>query len=129
MILTDTSIVIDWLRLPSLLTRRIIGSHRPAICGVSLTELLTGIRTEPERRKLMHQLAVFGRVDVAEPVWEIAGRISGAMEAKGTRIPFPDVLIIATAIHHGLPLWTRDKHFARVLDVAPELVLFDESSA
>jgi predicted nucleic acid-binding protein len=129
MILADTSVVIDWLRLPSLLTRRIIGSHGPAICGVSLTELLTGIRTEPERTKLMRQLAVFGRVDVAEPVWEIAGRIGGALEAKGTRIPFPDTLIIATAIHHGLPLWTRDKHFGRVLDVAPELVLFDESTS
>lgn len=129
MILADTSVVIDWLRLPSLLTRRIIGSHRPAICGVSLTELLTGIRTQPERSKLMHQLAVFGRIDVAEPVWEIAGDISGALEAKGARIPFPDVLIIATSIHHGVPLWTRDKHFGRVLDVAPELVLFDESTA
>jgi predicted nucleic acid-binding protein len=129
MILTDTSIVIDWLRLPSLLTRRIIGSHSPAICGVSLTELLIGVRTAPERAKLMHQLAVFGRVDVAEPVWEIAGRIGGALEAKGTRIPFPDMLIASTAIHHRLPLWTRDKHFARVVDVAPALVLFDESTA
>lgn len=129
MILADTSVVIDWLRLPSLLSRRIIGSHRPAICGVTLTELLTGIRTQPERSKLMLQLAVFGRVDVAEPVWEIAGQIGGALEAKGARIPFPDTLIIATSIHHGVPLWTRDKHFPRVLDVAPELVLFDESTA
>jgi predicted nucleic acid-binding protein len=129
MILADTSVVIDWLRLPSLLTRRIIGSHRPAICGVSLTELLTGIRTQPERSKLIHQLAVFGRLDVAEPVWEIAGRISGGLEARGMRIPFPDMLIVSTAIHHAVPLWTRDKHFARVLDVAPELVLFDESTA
>ncbi|HEU4883977.1 MAG TPA: PIN domain-containing protein [Longimicrobium sp.] len=96
---------------------------------MSLTELLTGIRAQPERVKLMHQLAVFGRVDVAEPVWEIAGNISGALEAKGARIPFPDMLIIATSIHHGVPLWTRDKHFARVLEVAPELVLFDERTA
>lgn len=98
MILADTSIVIDWLRLPSLLTRRIIGSHRPAICGVSLTELLIGIRTEPERTRLMHQLGVFGRVEVDEAVWEIAGRAGAALEAKGARIPFPDMLIVATAI-------------------------------
>ncbi|HEX6370504.1 MAG TPA: PIN domain-containing protein [Longimicrobium sp.] len=129
MILADTSVVIDWFRLPSLLTRRIIGSHHPAICGVTLTELLTGIRTQPERSKVMHQLAVFGRVDVEEPVWEIAGRIAGALEAKGARIPFPDIVIIATSIHHGVPLWTRDKHFSRVLDVAPELVLFNESTS
>jgi predicted nucleic acid-binding protein len=129
MILADTSIIIDWLRLPSLLTRRIIGSHDPAICGVSLTELLVGIRTEPERTRLGHQLAVFGCVRIEEPVWEIAGRTGAALEAKGARIPFPDMLIVATAIHHNLPLWTRDKHFARVQDGAPELVLFDESTA
>lgn len=128
MILADTSVVIDWLRLPSLMSRRIIGSHAPAICGVSVAELLVGIRSEPERARLMHQLAAFGRVAVEEPVWEIAGRIGGALEAKGSRIPFPDTLIIATAIHHGLPLWTRDKHFARVQGVAPELVLFDETT-
>jgi predicted nucleic acid-binding protein len=129
MILADTSVVIDWLRLPSLLTRRIIGAHQPAICGVSLTELLIGIRTEPERARLMNQLAVFGRVQIEDPVWEIAGRVGAALEAKGARIPFPDMLIVATAIHHNLPMWTRDKHFARVQDVAPQLVLFDESTS
>jgi predicted nucleic acid-binding protein len=89
MILADTSVVIDWLRLPSLLSRRIIGSHQPSIRGVSLTELLVGVRTEPERSKLMRQLAVFGRSTVEEPVWEIAGRIGAAMESAGFAHPFP----------------------------------------
>jgi predicted nucleic acid-binding protein len=128
MILTDTSVVIDWLRRPSFATRRIIGSHQPAICGVTVTEVLTGVRTEAERVQTLKQLSVFGRVTIEEPVWEIAGRLSSEMEARGSRIPFPDILIISTAIHHRLPLWSRDAHFARALTVAPELVLFDEST-
>lgn len=129
MILADSSVVIDWLHLPSLLTRRIIGSHQPVICGVTVTEVLTGVRTDVERQKTMRQLAVFGRVPVDEQVWEIAGRVGSALDARGSRIPFQDLIIISTSIHLGIPVWTRDAHFERVLAVAPEVVLFDEATA
>jgi predicted nucleic acid-binding protein len=129
MILTDTSVVIDWLRRPSLPTRRIIGSHQPAICGVTVTEVLTGVRTPAEQSRTMQQLGLFSRVPVEEPVWEIAGRLNSDLEARGSRIPFQDMLIIATSLHHRVPLWTRDAHFSRVLPYAPDLVLFDETTA
>ncbi len=63
-----------------------------------------------------------------EPVWELTGRISGAMTRRGTKIKFPDAAIAATAIHNGLPLWTRDSHFTWVQAEFPQLVLFDEST-
>lgn len=129
MILTDTSIVIDWLHRPSLQVRQIIAAHAPVICGVTVAEVLVGVRSEGDREKVMRQMGIFGRVAVDEPVWEIAGRIGGALEARGSRIPFQDLVVISTSIHHGIPVWTRDAHFSRVLDVAPELALFDESTA
>lgn len=52
-----------------------------------------------------------------------------AMIRRGTKIPLPDAVLAATAIHHGIPLWTRDAHFARVQAVAPGLILFDDSEA
>jgi predicted nucleic acid-binding protein len=129
MILTDTSVVIDWLKMPSLPTRRIISTHQPAICGVTVAEVLTGMRTDAARKTAMQQLAIFPRVAIEDPVWEIAGWLRAEMETRGTRIPFQDNVILATAIHHRLPLWTRDKHFARVLPIAPDLELFDETTA
>jgi len=129
MILTDTSVVIDWLHLPSLFVRRIIGTHQPAICGVTVTEVLAGVRTEIDREKTMRQLAVFGRVPIEEPVWEVAGRVGSVLEGRGSRIPFQDLFIISTSIHHRLPVWTRDRNFSRILPFVPELSPFDESNA
>lgn len=40
-----------------------------------------------------------------------------------------DVTIAATAIHHHIPLWTRDDDFERVRAVAPELTFFNEATA
>ena len=129
MIPADSSVVIDRLHLPSLPTRRIIGSHQPVICGVTVTEVLTGVRTDVERQKTMRQLAVFGRVPVDEQVWESAGRVGAALDARGSRIPFQDLILISPSIHLGIPAWTQDAQFERVLAVAPEGVLFDEATA
>jgi predicted nucleic acid-binding protein len=53
----------------------------------------------------------------------------GDMERRGTRIPFPDSIIAAAAVQHGMPVWTRDLHFTRLRAVAPGLTFFDESTA
>jgi predicted nucleic acid-binding protein len=75
-ILADTSIVIEWQRIPSITTRRIIAAHDARVCGVTVAEVLTGARNPVERQKTMLLLGAFRRVDVEEPVWELAGDIS-----------------------------------------------------
>ena len=42
------------------------------------------------------------------------GRVKVALKAAGTPIPENDIWIAAVALEHGLPLATRDAHFARV---------------
>lgn len=129
MILTDTSIVIEWSRRPSFAVQDVIDSGRAAVCGPVIAELYGGVRSEIERVDLEIALQQFARVEIDEDTWILAGRMLGDMERRGTRIPFPDAIIAAAAVRHGVPLWTRDQHFARLSTVAPGLAFFDESTA
>lgn len=127
MILTDTSILIEWARKPSVAVARVLSSGDPAVCGITVAELYAGIRSQPEQTDVEVTLRRFGVVPIDEPVWELTGRISGAMARRGTKIKFQDAAIAATAIHHDLPLWTRDAHFTWVQAAFPELILYDEA--
>jgi tRNA(fMet)-specific endonuclease VapC len=128
-ILADSSILIDWQRVPSIRTRQIVRTQNAGICGVTVTELLTGARNPVERQKTMTLLGAFRPVTIEEPVWELAGDISSTLRVRGTPMKLPDIVIAATAIHHGMPLWTRDAHFSHVQSVAPQLTLFDETTS
>ena len=90
-------------------------------------ELLTGTRNPVERQKVNAILSAFKRLPIDEPAWELAGDLAAGLRVRGTSLALADMVIAATAIHHGLPLWTRDNHFARLQALAP-LTLFDEST-
>lgn len=129
MILADSSILIDWQRVPSIQTRRIITAQNAGVCGVTVAEVLTGARNPLERQKTMTLLGAFRPVPIPDPVWELAGDIASALRVRGTPMKLPDIAIAATAIHHGVPLWTRDAHFSQVQAVVPQLSLFDEQTS
>lgn len=127
MILTDTSILIEFARKPTLPVARVVVSEKPAVCGVVVAELYTGVRAAADRTDVEATLRLFGRVPIDDPVWELTGRVMGAMTRRGKKVKFPDAVIAATAIHRRLPLWTRDAHFTWIQSAFPELRLFDES--
>jgi predicted nucleic acid-binding protein len=129
MILTDTSILIEWSRMPSVPVGRILASGRASVCGVTVAEMFEGVRSEPERADVELTLRRFGLMPIEDAVWELTGRILGAMARRGTKVKFQDAVIAATAIHANLPLWTRDAHFTWVQSAFPQLILFDESTS
>jgi predicted nucleic acid-binding protein len=128
-ILTDTSSVIEQARRPSFELQRVIDSGQAAVCGPVIAELYGGVRSDAERMDLEVTLQQFARAEVDEPIWILAGRILGDMDRRGNRVPFPDAVIAATAVTHGMPVWTRDQHFSRFRAVLPELTFFDETTA
>lgn len=129
MILADSSILIEWQRMPSIQLYKIMTRYHAGICGVTRTEVLGGARNPQEREKSLELFSSFASVPIEEAVWELAGDVSASLRRQGTPLMLADIVIAATAIHHHMPLWTRDNHFERVRSVAPGLTLFDEPKA
>lgn len=129
MILADSSVLIEWQRMPSLQLYKIMTRYHAGICGVTIAEVLGGARDPQEREKSVELFSSFAPVPIDDSVWELAGDISARLRRQGTPLMLADVVIAATALHHRLPLWTRDNHFQRIRAVAPDFTLFDEANA
>ena len=125
MILCDTTILVRYVRGDADV-QRIVATIPAAVCGVTVAELLHGTRSPAERVQLMQVLARFGRLTVPDAIWEPFGDALAALRAAGLRLPFADVLIASVAVHAGLELWTRDRHFALMQPALPGLRLFPE---
>jgi len=87
--------------------------------------LLIGVKT-PERWAIINeQLAALEQAPLLDQTWDRAARLGHQLARKGQSVPLPDLLIAATALLHGLPLWSVDSDFKRIVTVAPlDLDLF-----
>lgn len=126
MILTDTSVVIDWLRSPSTGLYGIISTHAATICGVTIAEVFTGARTVAELGHYRIALTAFGNVPVPLDIWERVGRNLFACRRMGITVPLADAIIATVAVDNNFELWTYDSHFALMQMALPALQLFVE---
>jgi predicted nucleic acid-binding protein len=126
MILTDTSVVIDWLRSPNTRLYGIISTYAAAICGVTVAEVFAGARTTAELTHYRVALTVFGNVPVPLDIWERVGQNLFACRRMGITVPLADAIIATVAIDNSLELWTYGIHFALMQAALPALQLFVE---
>lgn len=104
--LLDTDAVITLLR-----ERRY---EAGCITVLTLIEVLRGIEDEkrPEIKGLLEKS--FDVLNLDNKVVEAYCALYNDLREKGESLPDADLLIAATAISHGLPLKTGDKHFERL---------------
>jgi predicted nucleic acid-binding protein len=126
MILTDSSVVIDFLRTGDAKLRQIVVAQQAAVCGITRAEVLHGTRDAAHRAKLMAALGLFGQVPIPDALWDEVGDNLAALRAAGVTVPFPDVVIATVAMAHDLELWAHDNQFALIQHVLPRLRLFQE---
>jgi len=114
--LLDTSVLIGWEagridsgRLP----------ERAAISALTIAELHLGVLVaadSEERARRLETLVLAERAYEPIPVDAAVGRrfaeFVAALRGEGRRAPVLDALIAATAIAHGLVLYTQDADFA-----------------
>ena len=124
-LILDSSVVIAAERrgiTPAQLVEQAIalaGNQEAALSSIGLTELVHGIyrATTPEmrhrRRSFVDELRIALSVyPYTEETALLAGRIDGEQAAKGTIIPFSDLLIGATALSLGYSVLTGNaRHF------------------
>ena len=129
MILIDTSVLIDYLRSPSDRVLRLFEEREAAICGVIRAEVLAGSRNPADIERIARSLDVLKHIEISERIWDRLGKNLAVLREAGVTVPFPDALIATLAMEHGVELWAKDTHFARIQQVLPALRLFRETVA
>lgn len=115
LVLIDTSVWIDFFKfqtgqLGSEVTQ-LIDNNLAAITGVVMAELLQGLKTETESKRLERLLPSIHYLKTEERDWINAGQLSQQLRTKGVTLPLTDILIVTIAQRYAVSILTIDKHF------------------
>ena len=118
MVLVDTSVWIAFFRSGKSVDAgnldTLLEQGSACICGLVEAELLPGLR-RADRERLKDLMEGLPRVETPERIWDVVRDIQVKALDKGIG-PFsiPDLIIAAVALHHGFPVFTRDRHFTDI---------------
>lgn len=117
-VVLDTSVVVSILRRVPGVKERARAVQELLVPLIALGELEYGanLATPPERQREAVRIFMEGAtllLPTARTAVEY-GRVKLLLKVMGLPIPENDLWIAATALEHGLPLVTRDAHFAKV---------------
>ena len=120
MTLIDTSAWIEFLRRNGRaeVKQRVaayLDADEAAYCGPIEFELLSGAR-DNEMSDVGEALGFSERLDFSAACWQRAAQIERSLRAKGITIPRDDIFVAAAALHHRVPLYSCDPHFALMRD-------------
>ena len=113
----DTTRYVDFMRGAREALTRFRSATEISVPFVVLAELRAGFLSGSKGAANEKNLARFlGRNGIRillpdEASTHLYARVFASLRQKGTPIPTNDVWISALAIQHGLPLYTRDRHF------------------
>ena len=120
MVLVDTTVWIDFLgnrpvphvaMLETLITR----DEDLCLCGVILTEVLQGIRSDSDYRKTRDYLGALIILPMHPATFVRAAELYRSLRKKGVTIRKPiDCMIAAVAIENDLPLLHNDRDFDHI---------------
>jgi predicted nucleic acid-binding protein len=91
----------------------LIGAGQAQLLGVVRQELLSGIRDEPQFRKLRDLLRAFEDPQLSADDYEKAANFHNQCRARGVAGSAFDFLICAVAHRRGWQIFTNDKDFSR----------------
>jgi predicted nucleic acid-binding protein len=124
MILTDSGILIQFMRTKDAKLGRSLQTLPVAICGAVRAELLAGTRNAVERASTKAFLQQFHYLPFEEDWWERLGDNLAVLYANGLSVPFPDAVIATVAIENDLEVWAVDPHFPVMQKFLPRLRLY-----
>jgi predicted nucleic acid-binding protein len=126
MILTDTSVIIDYLRGQDAKLLALVPSLPLALPGLVRAELLCGANSPKQRTVIEATLNSFIQVPFPEPLWDQVGDLLALLRTTGLTVPFQDVLVATLGVHLDVEVWTRDRHYPDIQKRLRSLRLFQE---
>ncbi len=120
MVLVDTTVWIDYFGSRSeshvlALDELLKGDVDLCLCGVILTEILQGIRSDSDYRKTRDYLDVLIILPMHPATFVRAAELYRELRKKGVTIRKPiDCMIAAVAIENDLPLLHNDRDFDHI---------------
>jgi predicted nucleic acid-binding protein len=115
-VLIDTSAWIEFFRphgdshIRSTINQ-LLDDNEASVCGIILSELLRGTRTDREYRDLADRLKTLVYLSTPEELWSAAGQLGSHLARKGVNAPTTDILIATVAIKNKVALLHKDRHF------------------
>jgi len=98
----------------------LVHDNRVQLVGSVRQELLSGIRSEVQFKKLETHLASFPDLPATSSDYVLAARFFNLCRAKGVQGSNTDFLICALAVQNRMPIYTIDQdfiHFAKLLPI------------
>ncbi len=87
------------------------------ITDIIRLEVIGGARSVTEFERYREEFQEIYCLEITSREWRMAEDYSFLLGRKGQRIPAADILIVAVAVSHGIPLWHVDSDFERVRSV------------
>jgi predicted nucleic acid-binding protein len=91
--------------------RHIIHGHRVQMIGPIRQEILSGIRSESQFKKLRKHLESFPDLPILTEDYVTAAQFFNHCRSKGIQGSNTDFLICAVAVRNKFPIYTTDKDF------------------
>jgi predicted nucleic acid-binding protein len=91
--------------------RHIIRDHRVQMIGPIRQEILSGIRSESQFKKLQKHLESFPDLQIFTEDYVTAAKYFNRCRSKGIQVSNTDFLICAVAARNGFSIYTTDKDF------------------
>lgn len=114
-VLVDASVWVHFFRSgqtkESLHLDRLLEVRSVRTCAPIRAEVISGARTERERRHLKEWFGAVDLLELPENLWERVEESRFRLARRGHQASIVDLIIACTADHHRVPLWTLDEDF------------------
>jgi predicted nucleic acid-binding protein len=118
--LIDTNIYSHALRGTADVVEVLRGANLIAVSAISIGELLSGFKGGKREKQNRNELAQFldsprvRLLAIDDDTAEFYASILDSLKSTGYPMPTNDLWISAVALQHGLPIFSKDRHFKRV---------------
>lgn len=119
-VMVDTSVWIEFFKAKSITGDKLetlLVENSVWTCGIVMFELLQGVKSEPEKLRILDKLSSLPYIEMTNILWQKSAELSIFLKKEGLNLPLSDIFISAIAIKNNLSIFTIDKHFGHIPDL------------